>query len=558
VQDEKQLATRPGSNTTLAWVDTETRHGDGEAGSPSLNTRRIVPGKTPETAENEEEELLGDKRRAGTTSGGGKDPNDPQNNPNSTGKDEDGKSNNTTTQGQQNNPPDDDSGIDQGQLEALIKQLRGRRPDAPLQPQGDDDAVDRSFDRRVRYQIKKGDTLKSIARIQLGNRKAAPLIYDINSRIIKLDADKKPILVVGSWITLPSRSETLRYLVRVELEQQVKLLFHADPAKQNSREYTCRLGDTLVSIAQKHHRLGDARLWPLLARVNELSERTDHSGKPTARLKRGQILVIPNDDQLRAFLQSIGEGLGPGQRVQAANAPVVVRVPQGTSIAPGSMVLPPIPQETEEETPPPDLDANTLIESPAERSVALSELEQRLINTNKLDDASQRQPDTQQSPPVDDTLVPPSGGTKGAPHRPAEVAPAGPHARMVQPQSQVYVLPPGERGNPAIGANPDPSCGSLVLTPIHETRVLTQANLGDRADNLEMVLQVNLNNEWCPIVQYTVHDGHSSIAIHTVSGRKRVVVIDLPSRAARELAENDLTAHSHAYYSLYLADRMPF
>ena len=54
-----------------------------------------------------------------------------------------------------------------------------------------------------------------------------------------------------------------------------------------------------------HHELLDRRLWVLLARINNLSEKTNRSGQPIAVLKRGQKLILPTAEQKAVFLRQL-------------------------------------------------------------------------------------------------------------------------------------------------------------------------------------------------------------------------------------------------------------
>jgi len=88
---------------------------------------------------------------------------------------------------------------------------------------------------------------------------------------------------------------------RVNVES---LLGKFDPheAENDGRiKYTCRLGDTLRSVAMRHPALKEVTLWKLLASVNGISSETDQNGCPIAELKRGLVLELPSPEEVAEF-----------------------------------------------------------------------------------------------------------------------------------------------------------------------------------------------------------------------------------------------------------------
>jgi nucleoid-associated protein YgaU len=65
--------------------------------------------------------------------------------------------------------------------------------------------------------------------------------------------------------------------------------------------YIVRLGDTLRSIASKHPALGDAALWELVARVNDITTGADASKEMRAPLPRGTTIWIPSAEEVAEF-----------------------------------------------------------------------------------------------------------------------------------------------------------------------------------------------------------------------------------------------------------------
>lgn len=74
--------------------------------------------------------------------------------------------------------------------------------------------------------------------------------------------------------------------------------------------YIVRLSDTLEGVAAKHPALKDASLWPLLARLNELSDEADDDDRPLATLRRGMVLNLPTPQEISQFRQAQEESGG--------------------------------------------------------------------------------------------------------------------------------------------------------------------------------------------------------------------------------------------------------
>lgn len=72
-------------------------------------------------------------------------------------------------------------------------------------------------------------------------------------------------------------------------------------------KYIVRLSDTLDGVAAKHPALKDAELWPLLARVNDLSEECDDDFKPIDALRRGTMLNLPTPAEIALYREEVAE-----------------------------------------------------------------------------------------------------------------------------------------------------------------------------------------------------------------------------------------------------------
>jgi LysM domain len=419
------------------------------------------------------------------------------------------------------NPPASDR--DSGQIVEIIRELRGRPPKAPSpdvrEPAGPQQS--NKLERRRRYKVRPGDTIESIAKRELGSIKAIELIVKLNWDVLKIDHDGNALLKPGMNLQLPSSAECLRFLAQKEMAQSVKLKHQIEDDSKNKGTYVCRLGENLVSIAARHHALGEPELWVLLARVNNLSEKVNRQGQPIATLKRGQRLVIPNEEQIAVFLRQ------KEQIATAANSStegsVYVQAPR-TGGNSGKLPI-------EAATPVPAIEPRA-ISLPPDGHTAPPGAPYKHGNPDQ-------EPNTKPVDLSDDT------NTRPVNDRPTKPA--------------VYVRPPGIAGSevPISTMNPTAPASSALLSK-YETRVITQANLGDTNDNLRLALEVNFGGNWLPMVQYRVRNSQSTVSVYTKTGKQHTLTIDLPNREARELAENDLTAHAESYCQLFMDNRLPF
>jgi hypothetical protein len=65
--------------------------------------------------------------------------------------------------------------------------------------------------------------------------------------------------------------------------------------------HVCRLWDDLISVVKKNKNLHDESLWKLVAVLNGLSTKVDAKGNPIAKLKRGQVLTLPSEKDVRDY-----------------------------------------------------------------------------------------------------------------------------------------------------------------------------------------------------------------------------------------------------------------
>ncbi len=236
--------------------------------------------------------------------------------------------------------------------------------------------------KRTKYIVKYGDTLESIAQKELRNIRFSALIYDINKKIIPVvrEGGKSVVkLRKGLVIWLPSPFEQREFKSKIATgggtmptavnatagetnkyttpEEELAAKFGtnwsgsesgegegegegdadvsgqilADSIKKSEErikniesvlgdfdrprpgktgasggKYVVRLGDTLKSVAMKHPLIRDISLWKLLAEVNNLSTATDSKGTPKASLTRGSSIKIPSQDEINEYRDKLG------------------------------------------------------------------------------------------------------------------------------------------------------------------------------------------------------------------------------------------------------------
>lgn len=206
--------------------------------------------------------------------------------------------------------------------------------------------------RRIKYTVRKGDTLENIAKKHFRDPRLARLIYEMNPAKIKLSQEEGKTayeLTINSVLTLPSPRQARewisrgKYLTAVDNSYVAQTELTADDlANMEKRRlnvesvlgalgmaadtnykpsYTVRFGDSLRSIAMKHPALNDVSLWRLLAKVNDLSVETDAMGTPKVTLERGVNLNLPSKEEIAQFRRDNGALVHPSSLKQGANGP---------------------------------------------------------------------------------------------------------------------------------------------------------------------------------------------------------------------------------------------
>lgn len=211
---------------------------------------------------------------------------------------------------------------------------------------------------RVRYVVKFGDTLHSIADETFEDRRFSGLLVTINRATIKYvvrDDGAYPLIEEGQVLLLPSQMELDNYRrhylistredknptsqgsmrlktsgiqgaekesklersrIRAGISSFLERMLHAancEPPSlgdssgridSDSRSpYLAVAGDTLIKIALRDPIMKEARLWSLLAQINKLSLDVDENKCPVARLKAGQQLSLPSEREVAEFRQ---------------------------------------------------------------------------------------------------------------------------------------------------------------------------------------------------------------------------------------------------------------
>jgi nucleoid-associated protein YgaU len=328
---------------------------------------------------------------------------------------------------------------------------------------------------REEYLIKAEDTLESIAVRKLKERRLAPLIFAINRELLgNVENHHQVILVPGTVIQLPHFAEILRFRIHVIGDPTALFVYtqiNSAVTDKNSSvaeplTYTCRLGDTLTSIAARHPLLQNPVLWVLLAKVNKLPIEVDQHSKPVAKIKRGKTLILPTVCEIESFLSNYRD--------------------------------------------------QHLLDLPA----------------------NQKASEVIMTPPAV-TPIPSRG-----------------RSRTTRSRRRTNAAP--DEPNTSLGSN---TVKASAVQPMHApgrqemplSRVITQNDLGDENESLFLRLEVNHQNNWLPVIEYSVNSKSSGLKLYSISGAIRELPIRLPTRAARELAENDMSANASTYCKKFLS-----
>src|SRR5262249_30724583 len=131
-------------------------------------------------------------------------------------------------------------------------------------------------------------------------------------------------------VNIADRRKTNIQNVLGKLQESAQL---ADDDESDGRiVYSCRLGDTLRSIALRHPALKDVSLWKLIAQINKLSTEVDEKGHPLVALTRNMKLKLPSAQEIHDFKTR------PRKRTTQAHV-----IPTVAEPAPSLPLTPPVP-----------------------------------------------------------------------------------------------------------------------------------------------------------------------------------------------------------------------
>jgi hypothetical protein len=95
-----------------------------------------------------------------------------------------------------------------------------------------------------------------------------------------------------------------------------------------------------------------------------------------------------------------------------------------------------------------------------------------------------------------------------------------------------------------------------VITQLSETaRIVSYGNMDESGRGFRTRLEVRQQEFWLPVVRYEINDDTAWRHEFALTGNRNTTRIDLPSRAAKELAENDLTNNWEKYCECFLSGK---
>jgi hypothetical protein len=448
-------------------------------------------------------------------------------------------------------------------IAAMLAQRKQQKDEKESLLQNDEKNKKKDDGKRRRYVVKEKDTLDTIAKKQLRDIRLAALIYEINKHTlpVKMEKGKQVVeLRPGSSIWLPADTEIQEFRGRLyaspkgssavtsgasgkdkgsfaSAEDELEARFGQDwdggskaadgimgaaVAKNQSRRanierilgpisnrasetgrirYIVRLSDTLEGVAAKHPALKDATLWPLLARLNKMSEDVDDDGRPLSLLKRGMVLDLPTPLEIDLFKNP------PEQDFE----------------------------DEEEEVP----TGKSFTEIVSRGQVEIAAPESAVPTTPYLDTGS---PQETKSVEVVKVVSSPS---------------PTPVAQVPVPASPVPVVIPPVKTAPAgnvLSSPPQVVGGRLIWALDRSVRLVKSAQKWNPAVGVfRSQLELLLGGVWYPVVFYEVLLESSVRHEYAPGGRRKSVNVDLPAESAQELADNDLLSNWKGYCQRYVS-----
>jgi hypothetical protein len=290
---------------------------------------------------------------------------------------------------------------------------------------------------------------------------------------------------------------------RANVEKMLGAVESKPEQKDGRAKYVVRLGDTLKSIAMRHPVLGDVALWKLVAEVNGLPTTTDSKGSPTAALKRGSSIVVPNVQEIEDYREKyqikkpvVKPATKPSDAKSPANDSAKSRDASG-----GNLNFE--PYDADEDVTKVVLEAAGLLPK---------------------------------SKPVDKAPAPWLKLSGKKEEKQAE--PAGP------PEVSKTTSMPVEA----------PSDAAVLTKELSDAVRLVISDGKPGADlGFSSRLEIQHEGRWHPVITYEVYSDLALRHEFTVDGKKRTIRIDLPPSSVRELAENDVTNNWSRYCERFLS-----
>ncbi|MBI1272245.1 LysM peptidoglycan-binding domain-containing protein [bacterium] len=433
--------------------------------------------------------------------------------------------------------------------------------------------------KRTKYIVKYGDTLESIAQKELRNIRFSALIYDINKKIIPVVQEEGKNVVklrkgLVIWLpspfeqrefkskiaagggTMPTSStatagETNKYATpeeelaakfgtnwsgseNAEGDADVSGQILADSIKKSEErikniesvlgdfdrprpgkagasggKYVVRLGDTLKSVAMKHPLVRDISLWKLLAEVNNLSTATDSKGTPKASLTRGSSIKIPSQKEISEYRDKLGltRAFDPqAARLNMAEDQPKLRLCDGC----GRM---------------------SVVDSPC----PCSHGQKKTIAPTK----------------IESTAAAESGTLSGdfASSQTSSQNKIGGEAVKTDREEEASVEMPG--------LDPGSAEANRPLEVLEDLDSMTRLVRHAQTDESPLVYAMQLAGEsgWQTLISYEIRESKTYRHDDYSAEKRKSVKIDLPSRAAEELAKNDIVGNWKNYKRKFLRSR---
>ena len=466
-------------------------------------------------------------------------------------------------------------------------------------------------DKRRRYVVKEKDTLETIAKKQLRDIRLAALIYEINKHMLPVRLEKGKQIIEprpGSSIWLPSESEIKEFRSRLyaapksgssilqqsnalktkqsaeeELDSRfgdnwdgsakisAGMLGAAVAKNQNRRaniekilgpmgtkptdslriRYIVRLSDTLDGVAAKHPAIKDAEMWPLIARLNQLSEDEDEDGKPLAELRRGMVLTLPLPQEIELYknppLDFSADAESDDISDEESRPELTGATNSGDSI---TTIL---------------SRSNTVSMSPVVDDEQLTVvLPQANVPTINLEPVKKTPvipaPMPLASPSLSAPASPPAAlPTPSVTSTPAPVAPVEPRPKEVA-TSDVLPAVPTRPMQPVVSLlGPPQNVGGRLIWNLDASVRLVKSSINwdSTIGVYRSQLELLLSGTWYPVVFYEVMADSSTRHEFAPGNRKRSVRIDLPPVAVQEMSDNDLLANWRGYCQRYVSQLPP-